>query len=478
MLAFFQNIRRYGVRSHESVLEASVMPIDEPEHSELLSAELARYEQELNNVEQSLAKTEEKVLPDLDGVEKDEFQYEVNRVRLVEKRSGGLLQKKEVDRYRNMTARRNHLREHRPSGMGHALCVKENVSPLRPAHVLLRGNPHARGDEVTPGFPSVLSPPEIPMPEIPEGAASSGRRSILADWIASPQNPLTARVMVNRIWQYHFGRGIVRSSSDFGFQGTRPTHPELLDWLAATFVDYDWSIKAMHRLIMNSATYQMSSAANSEYLTKDPVNNSFWRFDMRRLKAEEVRDSILWANRTLNRERMFGPGIYTRIPAEVKAGQSQPGSGWGRSSPEDETRRSIYIHVKRSLLDPVLEGFDFADTDQTCPVRFATTQPTQALSLLNSDFILEQAEIFSQSVAGEVADGGTASEDLTDEARAAEHVRLALERVLQRRPEKSEIDQGVELINTLQKKHQMSERDARRYFCLVALNLNEFMYLD
>lgn len=139
--------------------------------------------------------------------------------------------------------------------------------------------------------------------------------------MTSPQNPLTSRVIVNRLWQFHFGRGIVRTSSDFRFQGSKPTHPELLDWLAARFVEDGWSMKSMHRLIINSVAYQMSSRGREEALAKDATNDHFWRFDMRRLSAEEIRDSILWANGTLSADRMFGPSIYTKIPDEVKAGQ-------------------------------------------------------------------------------------------------------------------------------------------------------------
>jgi hypothetical protein len=258
----------------------------------------------------------------------------------------------------------------------------------------------------------------------------------------------------------------VRTSSDFGFQGSKPTHPELLDWLAAKFVEEGWSMKSMHRLIMNSSAYQMSSRGREDALAKDAVNDHFWRFDMRRLSAEEVRDSILWANGTLSKDRMYGPSIYTKIPDEVKAGQSQPGAGWGSSSPEDEARRSIYIHVKRSLLDPILESFDMADTDQTCPVRFATTQPTQALGLLNSQFILEQATLFEK----------LASEQHPNSLK--EQVRMALSRVGQREPAQEEIDRGLDLIEKLQTEDGLSAEKARKYFFLVALNLNEFLYVD
>ncbi len=465
LVAFFRGVKRYGQRSHESVLDASVMEISKPENADLYKAAVERHANELKNIERELAEIEKKVTPDFNGVEKDDFQDEVNRVRLIAKRKGGLLKENEVNHYRHLTNRRNQLRDNPPTGMAQALCVKEDVGAVKPTHVLLRGNPGSPGDEVQPAFPSVLSPPS---PEIiaPANGTSSGRRLALAKWMTSPENPLTSRVMVNRLWHYHFGRGIVRSTSDFGFQGNKPTHPELLDWLAATFIEKGWSMKAMHRLMMTSATYQMSSRGREDALAKDTTNDHFWRYDMRRLSAEEVRDSILWANGTLNRDRMFGPSIYTKIPDEVKAGQSQPGSGWGNSSPEDMARRSIYIHVKRSLLDPILESFDMADTDQTCPVRFVTTQPTQALGLLNSQFILEQSELFAKMVAEKHPDSIEAQ------------VRMALQRVCQREPSAEEVARGLQLIDKLQKDDGLNAAQARKYFCLVSLNLNEFLYLD
>ena len=466
LIAFFRGVRRYGNRSGDSVMENSVTQIDRPEVSSLHEAAVARHNTEMTNVERELEKIETKVKPDFLGVENDEFEFEVNRVRLIEKRKGGLLTEKEVNHYRGLTNRRQQLRDKLPTGMAQALCVKEDLAGMKPTHVLLRGNPGSPGDEVQPAFPSVLSPPVAEIAPPAEGAVSSGRRTALAKWMTDPANPLTSRVMANRIWQFHFGRGIVRTTSDFGFQGSKPTHPELLDWLAAKFVEEGWSMKAMHRLIMSSAAYQMSSRGREEALANDATNDHFWRFDMRRLSSEEVRDSILWANGTLSEDRMYGPSVFTKIPDEVKAGQSQPGSGWGVSSPEDEARRSIYVHVKRSLLDPILESFDMADTDQTCPVRFATTQPTQALGLLNSHFINEQAKLFSDMIAEQQPESLEAQ------------VKLALQRVSQRQPSQEDVNRGLKLIDSLQKENSMSLEQARKYFSLVALNLNEFLYLD
>jgi hypothetical protein len=185
---------------------------------------------------------------------------------------------------------------------------------------------------------------------------------------------------------------------------------------------------------------------------------------MRRLQAEEVRDSILAVNGSLNR-KMFGPGIYPTIPREVLAGQSMPGAGWGKSTPEEQCRRSVYIHVKRSLILPILASFDGPETDFTCPVRFATTQPTQALGMMNSTFINDEARVFADYLRKHAG-----------EAPAAQ-VRFALWRVMQRAPTVKEIDRGVRLIARLQQ-HGETPEVALTRFCTVALNLNEFLYLD
>lgn len=464
MLGFFRNIRRYGIRSDQTVAEASIREVNLSEEDSLFKQEVKHHKEQLNQVKRLIEEIDSSVIPLLSEPQKEDFQFFESRLSVVKKLKGKGITDAQVDHYRNLTKRFKELTDAQPNGRAKALCITEDVSQFHPTHILLRGSPHAPGDEVTPGFPSVLSPPEAKMPEIQEGATSSGRRAVLAHWIASPENPLTARVMVNRIWQFHFGRGIVRSSSDFGFQGTAPTHPELLDWLATQFVQKGWSVKQMHRLIMKSAAYQMSSAARREALKKDPVNDLFWRFDMRRMSAEEIRDSILWLTGSLNTETMYGPSIYTEIPDEVKAGQSRPGHGWGKSTPEDQNRRSIYVHVKRSLLDPLLESFDLADTDQSCPVRFATTQPTQALGLLNSDFMQKQAARFAELLAQEKTTTG--------------QVQLGLSRACQRSPTEDEIRNGIVLIEKLQTKEGLSANQALQYFCLVALNLNEFIYLD
>jgi mono/diheme cytochrome c family protein len=347
----------------------------------------------------------------------------------------------------------------------YALSVTENGTKPPETFTLLRGNPHVPGVKVEPAFPVVLSDAKPVFPPLAEDAKTSGRRIVLANWIASPDNRLTTRVMMNRLWQHHFGRGIVRSPNNFGQLGDRPTHPELLDWLAREFVAGGWRLKTAHKLIMTSNAYRMSSRSEKQAYEKDPTNDLFWRYDMRRLSAEEIRDSIHAVNGRLNL-KMYGPGIYPEISAEVLAGQSRPGEGWGKSSAEEQARRSIYIHVKRSLITPLLSDFDFPDTDGSCAARFATTQPTQALGMLNGDFARIQAAEFAARLRREAGDD------------AAAQVRLALRLALCRPTEESHVQRGLALLKSLQEKHQLSADKALEYYCLTVLNLNEFVYLD
>ncbi len=346
-----------------------------------------------------------------------------------------------------------------------ALWVTENGRQAPDTFVLMRGNPHVQGAKVNPRFLSVLGGSEATIPTSAPDAKTCGRRLQLADWIASPENRLTARVIVNRIWQHHFGRGLVRSPNNFGQLGDPPTHPELLDWLAQKFVEGGWRMKPIHRLIMTSNAYRMSSRADKAALAKDPTNNLFWRFDMRRLSAEEIRDSIHAVNGRLNL-KMYGPGVYPEISAEVLAGQSRPGEGWGKSSSEEQSRRSIYIFVKRSLITPLLADFDFADTDSSCAARFATTQPTQALGMLNGAFINEQAVAFADRLRREAKDDPEAQ------------VKRALRLALSRKPDEKSVQRGLELLKLFQQKHGVTADAALNYYCLMVLNLNEFVYLD
>lgn len=464
-LAFFNNVRHYGERSRESVLDASVGEIAIPDEYSNLEEQMQEYELKLSKVTKSIESIESKVVGDFIPVEHEEFKYERNRIDLVKSRVDKLITDKEFKRYVNLLTQRDLLRNNRPSGMAQALCVKEHGSEPPETHLLIRGNAHAPGQRVDPGFPQILSPPEAEIRPAPSGL-STGQRTALANWITARDNQLTARVMVNRIWQYHFGRGLVRSPNDFGFGGVAPTHPELLDYLASEFMDGHWKIKRIHKLIMMSNVYQMAHTNNDKAYAVDPANDLFWRFDIRRLSGEEIRDSILAVNGSLNQDKMFGPSIYTVIPQEVLAGQSKPGAGWGVSTPEDRNRRSVYIHVKRSLITPLLESFDYADTDSSCPVRFVTIQPTQALGMLNSEFINREAGVFAEYLQRQAPD------------HVSKQVKIALNRVTQREPTSDEIARAVALIDSLQEEEGLEPIEALTNFCVVALNLNEFFYLD
>lgn len=344
------------------------------------------------------------------------------------------------------------------------LGLAKNDPRPEPTRVMFRGNPHAPADAVQMAFPSLFGEPAPEVPEVGPDARSAGRRRILADWIVNPQNRLTWRVMANRVWQYHFGRGIVESSNNFGQLGTPPTHPELLDYLASRLIAEGGRLKPLHRLIMTSQAYQMASTTREDALAIDPRNELLWKFDSRRLSAEEVRDSILAVNGSLNRE-VYGPSVFPNLSAEVLAGQSQPGQGWGKSTPEQQNRRSVYIHVKRSLLTPLLTAFDLPEPDRSCEARFATLQPGQALALLNGDFIHQQASRLAQAI-------GAA--DLDDQGV----VTAAIQTVLARKASEQEIAEGSKLMQDLQNDYGLSRSDAVDLYCLTVLNWNEFVFLD
>jgi hypothetical protein len=460
LLAFFHNVQRYNPRR-------ALRSIGNAGDQGKQKQEIAEYQKHLGAVRQQVRAIEDALLLHLEGGERDDFAFEQYRPDIVRKHVPQHVSRETFERYQALRSEGAALEQKRPSGLAQALCVSESSRTPAKTFVLLRGNPRSRGEAVEPGFPSVLAdkppPPPAPPPAPPRDGRTTGLRRVLAEWIASRSNPLTARVMANRLWQHHFGRGIVRSSSDFG---SPPTHPELLDWLASEFVAQGWSLKAMHRLIVTSSAYRMSSRPDPVALERDPENDLFWRFDLRRLTAEEVRDSVLAVCGNLNAATMHGPSVYPRIEREVLAGQSRPGSGWGRSSPEEQARRSVYAHVKRSLSVPQLAAFDAADVDSSCPVRFTTTQPTQALGMLNGEFLNAQAQIFAADLRQKAGDD------------PREQVRLALRRVTQREPSAREVERGVQLLARMRETHQLSGEAALRSFCLLAPNLNEFIYLN
>ncbi len=447
MLAFFHNITPMGDRHmNPAFIERPLPPgqgtlADAEHHAQEIERRRAEAQANINAITRRIKEHGEQALDDL--------------------------ARKDLAAWKDLVAKLDGEKRDQPK----ALVATEFGSTPPDTFVMYRGNPHAAPkpeNRVEPAFPKILtsaSPAIVP----PASGRSTGRRLALARWIASPENPLTARVMANRVWQFHFGRGIVRSPSNFGLMGDPPTHRDLLDWLATELVSNGWRLKSLHKAILMSRAYRASSKAIPESLVKDPLNDLLWRFDMRRLSAEELRDSIHVATGVFN-PRMFGPSMYPDMPKEVLATQSKPGDGWGRSKPEEQARRSIYIHAKRSLITPILADFDVADPDTSCPVRFVTTQPTQALGMMNGEFLHAQARVFAERVRSEA--GGTNAD------QSAAMVRRAIEIALVRPATDDELARGVALIDKLETKDGVGPGRALELFCLMVLNLNEFAYLD
>ena len=323
-----------------------------------------------------------------------------------------------------------------------------------PSYFLIRGDYQSRGPQMRPGFPAVLTYGNPPV-EIPGADGhTSGRRRALAEWLTSTDNPLTARVIVNRIWNHHFGRGIVATLDNFGKMGEKPTHPELLDWLAVDFMRHGWSIKYLHRLLMSSAAYQRASRyENAADLAKDPEDIYLWRFRIQRLDAEIVRDVILAASGALNTE-MFGPPVFPKLQPEVLHAMTK--GIWNQEQDGPKVwRRSVYVYRKRGLPFPLFEVFDLPDQNLTCSRRNVSTVPTQALTLLNDDFVLRQAQLFADRVRE------AAPSDAT------EQVRLAYGISLSRPPTAEESRLAMEFLRK-QKLVDLTH---------VLLNLNEFVYM-
>ncbi len=340
-----------------------------------------------------------------------------------------------------------------PNLQGTFLHTGDSLYQPPPSYFLIRGEQDNRGPEMQPGFITAATYGNPPTAIPPSSGHTSGRRRALAEWIASPENPLTARVMVNRIWHYHFGRGIVATPSNSGRMGTFPTHPELLDWLATEFVAQGWSVKQMHRLMMTSRAYQMASEFEDAGSQKaDPENRLLWKFRMQRLDAEALRDSILAVSGRLNRE-VGGPPVFPSVDRTVLATMKN-----GIWNTEDEGpkvwRRSVYVYRKRGMPFPMFEIFDLPDQNVTCGARNVSTVPTQALTLLNDEFVLQQAKFFAQRVMSEA--GG-----------AIEQLERAYQIALGRRPSQEEKRLGLEFLKT----HSLND------LAHVMLNLNEFVYM-
>jgi hypothetical protein len=384
------------------------------------------------------------------------------------------LRGEEQKRWQDLEAQLNQYAALKPGEFSVAQAMVDNGTSAPKTHVLRGGAYDAKADEVAPGFLTILDPSDAAITPV---AASSGRRAALANWIASADNPLTARVMVNRAWHYHFGRGISGTPSDFGLMGERPSNAALLDYLAADFVENGWSLKRLHKRIMLSNTYRQASAYRSDAAKVDPENKLLWRFSPRRLEGEAIRDTMPQVSGGLNL-KMYGPGVFPPLPQGVVTR-----GGWKKDeNPEDARRRSVYIFVRRNTRYPMFEAFDMPDTHEPCARRNTTLTAPQALELLNNDLVYD----WSRDFAGRVLnDAG-----LTNDALVERAWRLAY----LRKPSAAEVRSSVEFLtrhrSTLEGREDLvvptsipagmdrAEGAALVDFCHMLFNSNEFVYLN
>lgn len=342
----------------------------------------------------------------------------------------------ELARWKELRNQLKELTASKPADLPAAYTVTD-VGPVAPPNALPASR---RGDaaDIAPGYLTILDANPAVIPPVATNSETTGRRTALAQWMTRPDNQLTTRVIVNRVWQQHFGRGLVATSSDFGNLGERPSHPELLDYLTTQFVDGGWRLKELHRLLVLSATYRQTALQPISEHAKviDPTNRLLWRMNTRRLEAEQIRDAMLATSGDL----------------VTAAG----GEGVEASQP----KRSIYTKVMRNKKDPLLEVFDVADGLLSTPQRNVTTTATQALLMINSDLTLKRATAWADRLQKESFDGD------------GQLVESAYRSAFGRSPTDSEANAAVHFLNTGERNQTLVD------FCHALLNANEFLYVD
>jgi len=384
-----------------------------------------------------------------------------------------------------------------PRPPAHAMALVDDGTEAPETHVAKRGDPKVHGPMVIPRPPGVILtslPSEaFSADAVKPTASTTGRRLALARWLTRPDNPLTTRVIVNRLWQHHFGRGIVATSNDFGVRGEAPSHPELLDWLATELVAQGWKLKPLHRLMVTSATYRQSSAlpanaTEAKQVTEDPENTMLWRMNRRRLDAEGLRDAMLVVSGELN-PKMGGPSVLAPLEKEVEDlifTENEVVDLWPVTPDASEhLRRSLYLFRKRNVRYPLFDAFDAPDTQTACAQRGVSTHALQALVLLNSDNSVARAKALA---------GRLYRESM---GHREEQVRRAYRIVLARDPQPKELDQACAFLDAqTQRLHRLANagqplskpNDSTKGtdpalaaawvdFCLAMLNRNEFVYV-
>ncbi len=353
----------------------------------------------------------------------------------------------------------------------YVMCLNEVPGQVPVTKLFARGDVQQPRQDIAPGELSILNATSLPIPLNDEQIPTTGRRLAYARHLTSGQHPLVARVLVNRFWLHHFSQGLVGTTADFGVKGERPSHPELLDWLARDFMDEGWSLKRLHRMIMTSTAYRQVSVRRPELDAIDGDNRLLGRMNVRRLEAEILRDSILSVSGKLV-DKPFGkpvpvsPDDVGQIVLAIDTRDSA-GRPSGKVEPlgDDEFRRSIYVQVRRSMPLGVLEPFDLPRMTPNCERRAFSTAAPQSLLMLNNPFVIQQAEFLASRIRE------SAGEDLT------EQVTLAWRIVFGRRPSESDIAAGIEFLTTTEPTPEKVNASLN-HFCHALLSSNEFLYVD
>ena len=460
-----------------AVIQEQVKTLEKPARERLLAARYAKLPEPV----QIALKTDPAKRTEAQKLQADQVKYSIGVPETDILPELAPADKKQVE---TLTASIADLEKSKPAKLPEVQAIVDQGPVAAPSYFLHRGSIQNKGSEMSPGSITVLNAAgqDIVVPPPQPGAKSTGRRLALANWLASDQNPLTARVMVNRIWQHHFGRGIVGTPNDFGHMGDRPTNPELLDWLATEFVRRGWSIKAMHRLILMSRTYQEASEfSDAEDEKIDPEDRYLWRKPLQRLEGEAIRDAILASSGSLNL-KPGGPGVFPEVDAEVLRGSAY--QRWPLTTDGPEAwRRSVYVTQMRSVTAPIMDLFDPPESIGSCARRNVTTVAPQALQLLNNKFVAGQAVIFAERLR---------NEEGRDTRREVER---AYTLALGRPPDPRELPLTLDFISKQENYHRQHsqvllergvdpaqilppDKAALADFCHSLLNLNEFVYVN
>ncbi|NQV23882.1 MAG: DUF1553 domain-containing protein [Rhodopirellula sp.] len=333
-----------------------------------------------------------------------------------------------------------------------------------PTYILRRGEHNKPGPLVGPGVPSVLTDGRTPFkvePPFPEGTTRTGRRLAFARWLTQPQHPLTARVMVNRVWYHHFGTGLVKTLENFGTKGERPSHPELLDWLAVKFVEDRWSIKQLHRVMMNSETYRQSSRITEDRRKADPQNRLLSRMSLRRMNAEALRDSLLAVSGRLDETAGGSPDSVSVDQDGLVSVDATGNNRW---------RRSVYVQYRRTEIPSMMETFDYPEMGPNCLFRSVSTASPQSLMLMNNEHVRELASSFAARV--------EALPQENDSHDSGSIVDTVYQLALSRLPTDQERQLGIETLKELQAMWDNRPHAALETYCHTILNSGAFLYID